>query len=121
MHLNGIQVNPQKHSLLRRGENTLFGICSEAKSTNVAEDDISVITHLLHGVGQYESILQVVEYTNTLEPQRGQSSIHALCEHPRGQGQAKGKNLVLVILSSKGKPKELPVPPDNLNVKIGIL
>ncbi len=98
-----------------------FGVCSEAKSTNVAEDHISVITNYLPGVGQYEPIVQVVEYTDALEPQRGQSSIHILCERPRGQGQAKGKNLVLVSLSSKGKPKELPVPPDDLNVKIGIL
>ncbi len=36
---------PQKHSLSRRGENTIFGVRSEAKSTNVVEDDISVITH----------------------------------------------------------------------------
>ncbi len=40
-------------------------------------------------------------------------------QHPQNQGQAKGKSLVLVSLSSKGKPKELPVPPDDLNVKIG--
>ncbi len=30
-------------------------------------------------------------------------------------------DLVLVSLPSKGKSKELPVPPDNLDVKIGIL
>ncbi len=35
-------------------------------------------------------------------------------------GQAKGKNFVLVRLSSKGKLKEFPVPPDDLNGKIGI-
>ncbi len=35
LHLNGIQMNPQKHSLSRRCENTLFGFRSEAKSTNV--------------------------------------------------------------------------------------
>ncbi len=36
-------MNPQKHSLSRRGENTLFGVRSETKSTNVVEDNISVI------------------------------------------------------------------------------
>ncbi len=51
----------------------------------------------------------------------GQHSIHALRECPRRQGQAKGKDLVLVSLPSKGKPKELPVSPYDLDVKIGIL
>lgn len=32
-----------------------------------------------------------------------------------------GANLVLVSLSPKGKPEELPVMPSNLNMKIGIL
>ncbi len=51
LHFTGIQMNPQKHRLLRRGEDTLFGVFSEAKSTNVTEDDISVIIHQLPGVG----------------------------------------------------------------------
>ncbi len=80
-----------------------------------------VTTHSLPGMGQNEPIVQVVEHTNALEPQRGQSSIHAFCEHPLRQGQAKGKNLVLVSFPSKSKLKELPVPLDDLNVKIGIL
>ncbi len=95
LHLNRIQVNSQKHSLLRRGENTLLGVCSEAKSTNVAEDDIPVTAHLLPGVDQNEPIVQVIEYTNALEPQRGQGSIHAFCEHPRRQSQAKVKNFCI--------------------------
>ncbi len=72
-------------------------------------------------MGQNEPVVQVVEYANTPEPQRGQCSIHALHECPRRQGQAKGKDFVLVSLSSKGKPKQHPVPPDDLDVKIGIL
>ncbi len=44
LHLNGIQVNSQKHSSLRRGENTFLGVHSEAKSMNV-EDDVPVMTH----------------------------------------------------------------------------
>ncbi len=85
------------------------------------EDEIYVTTHYLPGVGRNESVVQVVEHANALEPQRGQRSIHALCECSRHQGQTKGKDLVLVSLPSKGKPKELPVPPDDLDVKIGIL
>ncbi len=45
LHLNGIQVNSQKHSSLKRGENTLLGVHSEAKSMNVAEKDIPVMAH----------------------------------------------------------------------------
>ncbi len=52
---------------------------------------------------------------------KGQCSIHALRDCSRRQGQAKGKDLVLVSLPSKGKPKELPVLPDDLDVDIGIL
>ncbi len=36
-------------------------------------------------MGQNEPIVQVVEYTNALEPQRGQSSIHEFLERPRRQ------------------------------------
>ncbi len=121
LHLNRIQVNPQKHSLLRGEENTLLGVHSEAKRTNVMEDNISVTTHLLPGVSHNEPVIQVIQHANALEPQRGQRSIHALRECSRRQGQAKGKDLVLVSLPSKGKLKELPVPPDDLDVKIGIL
>ncbi len=77
------EQNPSEPPKIKFGENTLFGVCSEAKSPNVAEDDISVITHYLPGLGQYELFVQVVEYTNALEHQRGQSSIHALCELPQ--------------------------------------
>ncbi len=101
-------------------ENTLLGVHSEAQSTNVAEDDIPVTAHWLPVVGQNEPIVQIIKYTNALEPQRGQSSIHALCERPQCQSQAKGKNLVLVSLPSKSEPKELPVLPNYLNKKIGI-
>ncbi len=45
LHLNGIQVNPQKHGSLRWEEHTLLGVHSEAKRMNVAENDISVTTH----------------------------------------------------------------------------
>ncbi len=72
-------------------------------------------------MGQNEPVVQVIQHANALEPQRGQHSIHALRECSRRQGQAKGKDLVLVSLPSKGKPKELPVLPDDLDVKIGIL
>ncbi len=49
--------------------------------------DILVTSHWLPGVGQDEPIIQVVEYTNALKPEKGQSSIHALCERPRCQRQ----------------------------------
>ncbi len=72
-------------------------------------------------MGQNEPVVQVIQHANALEPQRVQHSIHALRECSRCQGQAKGKDLVLVSLPSKGKPKELSVPPDDLDVKICIL
>ncbi len=55
LHLNGIQVNAQEHSSMRKGESTFLGVHSEAKSMNVAEDDIPVTAHWLP-VGQNESI-----------------------------------------------------------------
>ncbi len=114
-------MNSQEHSSLRGEENTLLGVHFEAKRMNVVENDISVMTHYLPGVGQNEPVVQVVQHTNALEPQTGQCSIHAFREHSRCQGQAEGKDLVLVSLASKGKPKELPVSLDDLDVKIGIL
>ncbi len=57
----------------------------------------------------------------SLTPWNGpECSIHALCECSRCQSQAKGKNLVLVSLPSKSEPNKLPVPPNDLNMKIGI-
>ncbi len=40
-----------KTQFVEKGENTLLGVYSEAKSTNVAEDDIPVMAHWLPGVG----------------------------------------------------------------------
>ncbi len=75
----------------------------------MGEDDIPVTV-----------IVQVIEYTNALDPQRGQDSIHAFCERPRHQSLAIENNFVLISLPSKSEPKELPVPPNDLNVEIGI-
>lgn len=58
---------------------------------------------------------------NALEPQWGQSSIHAFREGQWSQSQTEGKNTLLVCLSSNGKPGELPVPLNNLNMKVSIL
>ncbi len=88
---------------------------------NVAENDISVTTYYLPGVSQNEPVIQIVQYTDALEPQRSQCSIHAFRERSRRQGQAKGQDLVLVSLPSKGKPKELPVLLNDLDMKICIL
>ncbi len=71
-------------------------------------------------MGQNEPIVQVIEYTNALEPQGGQGCIHAFCERPPHQSQAEGKNFVLISLPSKNEMKELPVPLDDLNVQISI-
>ncbi len=59
---------------------------------NMTKDDIPVIAHWLPGVGQNEPIVQVIEYTNALDPQGGQGCIHAFCERPPRQSQAEGKN-----------------------------
>ncbi len=72
----------------------------------------------LPGVGQNEPIVQVIEYTNALEPQGSHASIHAFCERPRHQSKAERKNFVFISLHSKSKTKELPVPLDDLDVEI---
>ncbi len=87
---------------------------------DVAENNIPVTTHWLPGVSQNEPIVQIVQYTNALEPQRGQCSIHAFRKRSRCQSQAEGQDLVLVSLPSKGKPKEPPVSLNDLDVKIRI-
>ncbi len=61
----------------------------------MAEDDIPVIAHRLPGVGQNEPIVQVIEYTNALEPQGDQGGIHAFCERQLHQSQAEGEGLCI--------------------------
>ncbi len=87
----------------------------------VAKNDIPVTTHLLPGASQNEPVIQIVQYTNALEPQRGQCSIHAFGKRPRRQSQAEGQDLLLVSLFSKSEPKESPVSLNDLDVKVRIL
>ncbi len=69
-------------------QNTLLGVCSETKSTNVVEWQL---THSWNGP---EWANRPGSWAHKCPgASKGQSSIHAFCEHPLRQGQAKGKNL----------------------------